>query len=142
MKVISIVGYHNTGKTTLIEELVKKLIEGGYRVGYIKHDPKGHGITDKEGSDTERIFRVAERVVLASPGKLTLWTRFEDDPLKIADEFFKGFDIVILEGYKSLKGIPKVALGNVEAEDVILRIEEGHGVEDIIELLERMEENL
>ncbi len=142
MKVISIVGYHNTGKTTLIVKLVERLIERGYRVGYVKHDPKGHGVTDREGSDTERVFRVAERVVLASPGKVTLWTRFEDDPLKIAREFFRGFDILILEGYKSLKGIPKVAIGDVDAENVILRIEDDYEVGDIIELLERMEDNL
>ncbi len=142
MKVISIVGYHNTGKTTLVEKLVEKLIERGYRVGYVKHDPKGHGVTDREGSDTDRIFRIAERVVLASPDKVTLWARFEDDPLKIAREFFRGFDILILEGYKSLKGIPKVAIGDVDAEDVILRIEDDYEVGDIIELLERMEDNL
>ena len=142
MKIISVVGHHNSGKTTLIEKLVKELVKRGYRVGYVKHDPKGHGITDKKGSDTERIFRIAERVVLASPGRITLWSRFGDDPLKIAEGFFRDFDIIILEGYKSLKGIPKVVIGNVEAEDVILRIEEGQGVEDIIELLESMEENL
>jgi len=142
MKIVSIVGYHNAGKTTLIENLVKELKKKGYRVGYIKHDPKGHGVTDREGSDTHRVFQVAERVVLASPGRITMWSRFEDDPLKVAREFFKGFDILILEGYKSLKGIPKIALGDVEAEGVILRIEGSYDVEDIIELLEKMEENL
>lgn len=142
MKVVSVIGYHNVGKTTFIEELVKRLIGKGYRVGYIKHDPKGHGLTDREGTDTERVFRVAERVLLSSPGRITLWSRFEDDPLKIGREFFKGFDILILEGYKSARGIPKVALGDVEAEGVVLRIEDGHGIDEVVELLERMEENL
>ena len=140
MRIIAIVGYHNTGKTTLIENLIGKLRKRGYRVGYIKHDPKGHGGTDRKGSDTDRVFRIAERVVLASPDRITLWSRFEDDPLKIAKEFFKGFDVVILEGYKSLKGVPKVAVGDVLAEDVALRIEGSADVEDIIELLESMEE--
>ncbi len=142
MKIIAVVGYHNTGKTTLIERLAEELIKRGYRVGYIKHDPKGHGKTDKEDSDTERVFRIAERVALASPNRVTLWSRFEDDPLKIAREFFRGFDVVILEGYKSLKGVPKVAVGDVEAEDVVVRVEEGYNLEDIIELLEKMEESL
>ncbi len=140
MRIIAIVGYHNTGKTTLIENLIGKLKKRGYRVGYIKHDPKGHGETDRKGSDTDRVFRIAERVVLASPDRITLWSRFEDDPVKIAEEFFKGFDVVILEGYKSLKGVPKVAVGDVLAEDVALRIEGSADVEDIIELLESMEE--
>ena len=141
MKVISIVGHHNAGKTSLIESLIRELIKRGYRVGYVKHDPKGHGVTDREGSDTDRVFRVAERVVLASPGRITLWSRFEDDPLRIGKEFFKDFDILILEGYKSIKGIPKVAIGDVDAENVSLRVEADFNIEDIIELLERMEEN-
>ena len=142
MKIIAVVGYHNTGKTTLVERLAEELIKRGYRVGYVKHDPKGHGKTDREGSDTERVFRIAERVALASPNRVTLWSRFEDDPLKIAREFFRGFDVVILEGYKSLKGVTKVAVGDVEAEDVVVRVEEGYNLEDIIELLEKMEESL
>ncbi len=142
MKVIAIVGYHNAGKTTLAQRLVPELRRRGYRVGYIKHDPKGHGVTDREGSDTERLFRVTERVALLSPGKLTLWSEFEDDPLKVVREFFEGFDIVLLEGFKSLPGVPKVALGDVEAREVALRVEEAEDIGHIIELIERMEENL
>jgi molybdopterin-guanine dinucleotide biosynthesis protein B len=52
MKVFQIIGKHNSGKTTLIEFLAEELQKRGYRVGYIKHDPKGKGITDKGGSDT------------------------------------------------------------------------------------------
>ena len=82
-KVVCIVGYHNSGKTSLIERLIQELQRRGYKVGYIKHDPKGHGMTDKEGSDTDRIFKLSERVALMSPQKLTLWERREDDPLKV-----------------------------------------------------------
>ena len=39
-KVVSIVGYHNSGKTTLIEVLIPHLRAKGLRVGYLKHDPK------------------------------------------------------------------------------------------------------
>ncbi len=142
MKVIAIVGYHNSGKTTLVERLCKELKKRGLRVGYIKHDPKGHGITDKEGSDTDRVFKVADRVALASPEKTTLWDRRGDDPIEIAKEFFKGFDVVILEGYKGLREVPKVAVGEVEAENVVLKVEGTDEVGHIIELLERMEDNL
>ena len=87
-KVVCIVGYHNSGKTSLIERLIQELQRRGYKVGYIKHDPKGHGMTDKEGSDTDRIFKLSERVALMSPQKLTLWERREDDPLKVVEEYF------------------------------------------------------
>ncbi len=142
MKIIAIVGYHNTGKTTLIERLVEFLKERGYRVGYIKHDPKGHGITDKEGSDTNRIFRKIDRVALTSPDRVTLWDKREDDPVSIAREFFKSFDIVILEGYKGRDDIPKVAVGDVKAENIVLRVDDPGDLRHIIELVEKMEDNL
>ena len=142
MKVIAIVGYHNTGKTTLAERIVNMLKDRGLRVGYLKHDPKGHGETDREGSDTHRLSGVADRVALLSPDKLTLWERHSDDPLEVVREHFRGFDVVILEGFKSLKGIPKVALGSVEAEDVVMRVEGTEEAGHIIELLENMEDNL
>jgi len=142
MKVIALVGYHNSGKTTLIEKLVERLKSKGLKVGYIKHDPKGHGVTDKKGSDTDRLFRIADRVALCSPGKLTLWDKKEDDPLDILKEFFPDFDVVILEGFKSFTGIPKVAVGDVEAQGVILKVEGPEDVGHIVELLENMEENL
>jgi len=102
MKVVAIVGYHNSGKTTLAERLVKALGEKGYRVGYVKHDPKGHGVTDREGSDTWRIHRLGVKTALLSPGKATLWECREDDPLSLIREHFRDCDVVLLEGYKGL----------------------------------------
>ncbi len=141
MKVIAIVGYHNSGKTSLIEVLVKMLTEKGFKVGYIKHDPKGHAQTDREDKDTGRIFKWAPRVVLSQKDKLTLWDKMEDDPVEIIGEFFRGFDVVILEGFKAYRDIPKIAVGDVEASSVILRVEGKDQAGHIIELLERMEDN-
>lgn len=125
-KIISIVGHHNAGKTTLIEALIPQLQAKGLKVGYLKHDPKGHGITDKEGSDTYRIFKIVNKVGLISPDRLTLWEKRVDDPMKVIKEYFSEFDIVILEGWKELKGIKRVVLGELELEG--LRI---NGLEDL-----------
>jgi molybdopterin-guanine dinucleotide biosynthesis protein B len=115
-KIVSIVGHHNAGKTTLIEALIPRLQAMGLRVGYLKHDPKGHGITDKEGSDTHRIFRLTEKVGLLSPEKLTLWEKVYDNPLEVVEKYFSDFDLVILEGWKGLEGIKRVVLGGLELE--------------------------
>jgi molybdopterin-guanine dinucleotide biosynthesis protein B len=40
-KLVFFVGYHNSGKTTLVEQVAKRLTEMGYKVAYLKHDPKG-----------------------------------------------------------------------------------------------------
>ena len=37
MKIITVVGTKNTGKTTLVTMIVKELSKRGYKVGTIKH---------------------------------------------------------------------------------------------------------
>ncbi len=125
-KVFSVVGYHNSGKTTLIEELIKELQKRGYKVGYIKHDPKSHGITDKEGSDTYRISKLLNKLALLSPERLTLWEKREDNPLRVVGDYFSDCHIVLLEGWKSLEGVKKIVVGDLEVEG--LRVK---GVEDL-----------
>ena len=55
--IISFVGHSNSGKTTLIEQIVRILSRKGYRVGVLKHT---HGAikADKRETDTDR-FRLA-----------------------------------------------------------------------------------
>ncbi len=142
MKVVAIVGYHNSGKTTLAERLVKALKEKGYRVGYVKHDPKGHGVTDREGSDTWRIHSLGVKTALLAPGRLTLWERREDDPLSLVREHFKDCEVVLLEGYKGLREVPKIVVGDLRVENEILRVAGTEEVDHIIEVIEKMEENL
>ncbi|MFN7064989.1 MAG: molybdopterin-guanine dinucleotide biosynthesis protein B [Aquificaceae bacterium] len=130
-KVVSIVGYHNSGKTTLIEGLIPELQRRGYKVGYIKHDPKGHARTNKEGSDTHRVYRLLDRVALMSPEGLTLWERKEDNPLELIQDYFSDCHIVILEGWKSLEGIKRVVVGCLEVEGLKVR-----GIEDLEEVVD------
>ncbi len=141
MKVIAFVGYHNSGKTTLIEKVARRLRDKGYKVGYVKHDPKGHGVTDREGSDTDRIFRVLDRILLMSPDRVTLWDRREENLKGTINEFFSGFDIVLLEGFKGVKEIPKVVVGDLEADNVLMSVSRDTDPDSVVELIERMEEN-
>ena len=140
MKVVAVVGYHNSGKTALIEQLIPILKEKGYRVCYLKHDPKGHGITDKEGSDTYRISRYSTKLGLLSPQKLTLWDKEALDLFFVLRNYFADCDIVILEGFKGVKEIPKIAVGEIEVDNVIIRVDKGIPLEDIIKVIEEVEE--
>jgi len=109
-KLVLFVGYHNSGKTTLIEKVSKKLTEMGYKVGYIKHDPKGHAFTDKEGSDTYRLFSILPKVAILSKNRLTIYETTEEDVEDIAKRLFPDFDFVLLEGWKSKKGFKRISL--------------------------------
>ena len=53
MKRIHIIGRKNSGKTTLIVELVTELTRQGYRVGTIKHTHHDHEL-DTPGKDSHR----------------------------------------------------------------------------------------
>ena len=139
MKVIGIVGYHNSGKTTLAQKIARLLSQKGYKVGYIKHDPKDHGITDKEGSDTFRLSELSVKRALISPSKTTLWIEGSFSLKEILSSFFLDMDFVIVEGFKGEEWLPKIALGDVEAHNVILRIKGDVDPKDIVELLERSE---
>ena len=50
-KVFAVSGIKNSGKTTLVEQLVTRLTQLGYKVGVIKHD--GHEfVADHEGTES------------------------------------------------------------------------------------------
>jgi molybdopterin-guanine dinucleotide biosynthesis protein B len=120
--VFQVIGRHNSGKTTLIEYLAGELKKRNYRVGYVKHDPKGKGKTDKEGSDTHRVKPHTKKTALVSPELLTLWW-FERLTLRRVLKLFEDCDVIIVEGFKFERGYPKVLVGELE-EDVRDRIDE------------------
>jgi len=110
-KVVAFVAAQSgTGKTTLIEELVPRLKEKGYRVGAVKHS--GHvAAFDREGSDSWRFTRAgADVTVLAAKGQLAVLRAIEtpsfDDALLEASS---GTDIVLVEGFKEMS-VPKIEI--------------------------------
>ncbi len=104
---IHIIGLKNTGKSGLVEALVQELNGMGIRTGVLKHDGSGHFHWDREGTDTHRmraagspvtaILSDREFAVHATEGlAITLQ--------EIVDLFFRGFDILLVEGLKKMKG--------------------------------------
>ncbi|WP_457625215.1 molybdopterin-guanine dinucleotide biosynthesis protein B [Persephonella sp.] len=132
--VISIVGIHNSGKTTFIESVIGILSERGYRVGAVKHDPKGKAKTDTPGKDSYRMFHAgAEQVILASPGRITSYIRDDDyDPSDIIEKYMiRDLDIVIIEGFKGYKNTDKFEVIRKE-ENRELVISEKDGLKGVI----------
>ncbi len=101
--VLSIVGRKDSGKTALLEHLVRHLTLRGWRVGTFKHDAHGFRM-DYEGKDTDRHFQAgANRVLIASDTELAFRRRLTE-PLQreaLLSHFFQGLDLVITEGYKT-----------------------------------------
>jgi molybdopterin-guanine dinucleotide biosynthesis protein B len=120
--ILQIVGYQNSGKTTVTEKLISALTKEGMKVGSIKHH--GHGgkpDTVKPQKDSSR-HKAAGAAVSAVEGGGTLqicaasteWTL--EDILSLYKVL--SVDAVIVEGYKRAP-YPKVVLLRSE-EDIEL----------------------
>ncbi len=100
--IVSIVGYSNSGKTTLIEKMIPELKRRGLRVATIKHNRRGFEI-DHEGKDSWRHRRAgASMTVLASPGKVAVMADTEGDPdlEELRERFIRDVDVILSEGFK------------------------------------------
>jgi molybdopterin-guanine dinucleotide biosynthesis protein B len=102
MRVISFVAASsNSGKTTLIEKIVRLLKERGLRVAVIKHTAAGFDL-DTPGKDSWRFQQAgADTVILSGPGRLALMQKIETEPTLDELERLAGdAEIVITEGFK------------------------------------------
>ena len=104
MKIFGVVGWKNSGKTTLIERLIGALLEKGITVSTIKHSHHNFQL-DKKGKDSFRHREAgASETILAGGNE---WVKFSNNVPKTPDQlgFFVNqlgdVDLVLVEGYKS-----------------------------------------
>jgi molybdopterin-guanine dinucleotide biosynthesis protein B len=126
MKIIGIVGRSQSGKTSLIRQLIPEIKDRGYSVAVIKHCP--HGFTlDLEGKDTWHFTAAgADGVGMASPDEIAIiqGQNREEDFRAISSRYFTGIDIVLVEAGPGIKGLKKIE---------VLSKESGERVESEIE---------
>ncbi len=108
--VISFIGWHNSGKTTLASQVVAQLKDRGYSVAVIK-STKDIGIeTDQPHTDTAIYRQIgADSVALLAPDQLIIRGKPpEISLLGLAHRYFFDMDIVIAEGFKHAAHVPKI----------------------------------
>ncbi|MDD3852473.1 MAG: molybdopterin-guanine dinucleotide biosynthesis protein B [Syntrophomonadaceae bacterium] len=95
--VVSFVGRHNSGKTTLLTGVIKQLKREGIRVAVIKHAQH----LDIDTHDAGRLYSAgADQVLAASPNTLIQYQRQErEDLLTLLDKAGPA-DLIITEGFK------------------------------------------
>ena len=123
--VISFIGRSNSGKTTLLEKVVRELKLKGYRVGVVKHTHHNFAI-DHPGKDSWRLAQAGSDIVaVSSPNKVAFVEQVESEvDLGQLSTFFEGkVDIVLAEGYK--KGnAAKILVRTTEQDKEQLCLEE------------------
>ncbi|MDT3424732.1 molybdopterin-guanine dinucleotide biosynthesis protein B [Paenibacillus forsythiae] len=112
--VCQFVGYKNSGKTTLISELIPLLRARGCSVAFIKHDVHGFE-TDHPGTDTWK-QREAGAGAVAITGKDQSFI-YEARSRELAEliDGFAQYDYVLVEGFKE-EPCPKIVLIRNEAD--------------------------
>uniref|UniRef100_A0A832GMI7 Molybdopterin-guanine dinucleotide biosynthesis protein B n=1 Tax=Caldimicrobium thiodismutans TaxID=1653476 RepID=A0A832GMI7_9BACT len=113
--ILSLSGYHNSGKTTLGTYLVSELVKRGFKVAVVKATKEEVLLTDKEGSDTWRYRKAgAEAVALLQSQLLTLYfshfPQNKEDFLDFLEALFPHYHLLLLEGFKGWSNIPKIWL--------------------------------
>jgi len=105
---VAFVGGHDSGKTSIIVELVPRLIARGFTVGTIKHTTRDLE-DDTVGKDSQRHAAAGAAVgALVTPGRTTARRFGDEEPLEsVLRREFSGCDLVLVEGYKSLP-IPRI----------------------------------
>jgi molybdopterin-guanine dinucleotide biosynthesis protein B len=107
--IITVVGFSNAGKTTMIEKLLPELKGRGFKVGTIKHAHHGFAI-DREGKDSWRHQQAgADITAIAGPEKTALVVNTPIARLEEIRSLMAGVDLIIAEGFKSER-MPKVEI--------------------------------
>jgi molybdopterin-guanine dinucleotide biosynthesis protein B len=112
--IYQVVGYKNSGKTTLICKFIEAFTKLGYRVGTIKHD--GHDFEiDIANTDTWKHRAAgAVSVAITSPKK-TAYIEMQPTPLDRLVERMEDVDILLVEGFKAAH-YPKIVMLKDETE--------------------------
>ncbi|MFD1175725.1 molybdopterin-guanine dinucleotide biosynthesis protein B [Paenibacillus puldeungensis] len=121
--VVQIVGFKNSGKTTLITRLLHLFNGMNLKVAVIKHDVHGFEV-DREGTDTY-LFREtgAAAAAIVSPWRTAI-VEEQETPLSELIEHFAAYDLILVEGFKQAH-YPKLVLLR-GPEDVALLEQSNH----------------
>lgn len=141
MKIVSIVGKKNTGKTSLTVKVIEELTRRGYNVASIKHSH--HSIEmDKENTDTWKHKQAGANLVVGVGSTTFFNARQEMDLNRILFliKHLDEFDFVIIEGYKSYNYPKIITSPDVRDEYTIKEVDsfkiDDAGVKELADLIE------
>lgn len=118
--IVQIVGYKNTGKSTLTAELTRYLSSEGLRVAVIKHDGHDHFQMDHEGTDSYRFNQAGASAVVVMSEKRTAVIEQQPTSLETMLSRLSDYDWILIEGYKAAP-YPKLVMIREEQHVAILQ---------------------
>lgn len=114
MKVLQVVGYKNSGKTTTIRQFIEYVKSHGKSVAVVKHHHIDRAVVREEVDTGKFIASGAEYSILNTPTYSEMTTRHESDivsQLNAQVDYMEqmGIDFLFIEGYKE-EPWPKITL--------------------------------
>lgn len=141
MKIVSIVGKKNTGKTSLTVKVIEELTKRGYNVASIKHSHHTMEM-DRENTDTWKHKNAGSNVVVGIGSTTFFNVRKEMDlnRLLFLIKHMDNVDFVVIEGFKRYN-YPKIATSpDIVDEYTIKQVDsftiDYEGLTELVDLIE------
>lgn len=142
MKIVSIVGRKNTGKTSLTVKVIEELTRRGYNVASIKHSHHTMEM-DKENTDTWKHKQAGSKVVVGIGSTTFFNVRREMDlnRLLFLIRYMDDIDFVVIEGFKKYNYPKIITSPDVRDEYTIKEVDsfsiDEKGVKELVDLIEK-----
>ncbi len=122
--IITFIGWHNSGKTTLAKNVIAELIRRGRRVAVVKSTKEDVASVDKPQSDTA-LYRQAGTAVLLAGEDFLFLQGLEQKPslASLAARFFADMELVVGEGFKGERGIAKIEVFDGERPQLAAEVD-------------------
>ncbi|USG99279.1 molybdopterin-guanine dinucleotide biosynthesis protein B [Thermococcus argininiproducens] len=111
MKAIAFVGFKKSGKTSTLEKVANELKNRGYKIAIAK---SMHTNFDNKNTDTWKFKQVADYIIVKAQETDALL--FEAKDINALFSIIPEVDFLLLEGFKTVKHIPKIICAKSEEE--------------------------
>lgn len=142
MRIISIVGLKNTGKTSLTSKIIKELTNRGFKVASIKHSHHQMEM-DHEGTDTYKQMESGSDFVVGIGGRtyFNINERLDLERILFLIKLIESPDFVVIEGFKSYP-YAKVATCQEVEDDYTIKVVNSFEITDseVLDLVDLIEE--
>ena len=142
MRIISIVGLKNTGKTSLTGKIIKELTNRDFKVASIKHSHHQMEM-DHEGTDTYKQMEAGSDFVVGIGGRtyFNINERFDLERILFLIKLMENPDFVVIEGFKAYP-YAKIATCEEVKDEYTIRVVNSFEItdEELLELVDLVEE--
>ncbi|MHA1115134.1 MAG: molybdopterin-guanine dinucleotide biosynthesis protein B [Candidatus Heimdallarchaeum aukensis] len=126
-RIIQIVGFSNTGKTTLVTSIIRKLSEKKIKVSTIKSAPT-HQIVD-HGKDSDKNFfsgAISTAVLFSNGTQITFNELSLEKTIKLIGDYSDS-ELIIIEGFKK-RNFPKIIVWTKDIDLSLFNLDNVVGV--------------